>query len=232
VLNCTNYRNRSLDADLAQSIDGLSTILQVNCLSVVLLRLFNIYNAGTEEQWEQEVQNYNEIQLPGLICMVDLFEVPRTVSPLMDSITPSSPNHMCVAGHNPPSDTLVLVDGFPVTAGSKRTTALFGSKFIEPHKIGLAGRNQKQIIFTFSDLAVRLEGHFILRYRFFDIFSSPCAGGSAKILAECYGGPFKMYSSKEAPPLKESTTLTKRLSNHGVPVKVRQKPRSPRKSKN
>ncbi|KAJ7813688.1 glycosyltransferase family 24 protein [Mycena olivaceomarginata] len=93
--------DRSLDADLAQSIDGLSTILQVNCLSVVLLRLFNIYNAGTEEQWEQEVQNYNEIQLPGLICTVDLFEVPRTVSPLMDSITPSSPNHMCVAGHKP-----------------------------------------------------------------------------------------------------------------------------------
>ncbi|KAJ7342427.1 velvet factor-domain-containing protein [Mycena albidolilacea] len=200
----------------------------------VLLRLFNVYNAGTEEQWEQEVQNYNEIQLPGLLCMADLFEIPRTVSPLMDSITPSSPNHICVAAYKLPSDTLVLVDGSPVTAGSKRTTALFGSKFIEPHKIGLAGRNQnqKQIIFTFSDLAVRLEGNFILRYRFLDIFSSPCAGGSAKILAECYGGPFKMYSSKEAPSLKESTTLTKCLSYHGVPVKVRQKPRSPRKSKN
>jgi hypothetical protein len=85
--------------------------------------------------------------------MVDLFEVPRTVSPLMDSITPSSANHMCVAGHKPPSDTLVLVDGFPVTAGSKRTTALFGSKFIEPHKI----ENQKQIIFTFSVSARSLD---------------------------------------------------------------------------
>ncbi|KAJ7032381.1 velvet factor-domain-containing protein [Mycena alexandri] len=113
-----------------------------------------------------------------------------------------------------------------------RTHWLFGAKFVEPHAIGFGESGQKHLLFTFSDLAVRLEGHFILRYRFFDIFSNPAGSASSRILAECHGQPFKMYSSKDAPSLKESTMLTKRLGNYGVPVKIRKRRRSPRKKKN
>ncbi|KAF8145392.1 velvet factor-domain-containing protein, partial [Mycena galopus ATCC 62051] len=207
---------------------------------VALLRLFNVYNAGTSKEWEQEVENYNDIPLTGLICMVDLFEVSQTMRDIHNPPTNGTPGvrmtleyHTGATGNGLPHDTLVLIDGHPVTENSKRTMSLFGTKFVEPHKIGFPGKNQKQILFTFSvsALAVRLEGHFILRYRFFDIFSSPRTDGSSTILAECYGAPIKIYSSKEAPPLKESTTLTKRLASHGVPVKVRHKPRSSRKLK-
>ncbi|KAF7360748.1 Velvet domain-containing protein [Mycena venus] len=218
---------------------------------VVLLRLFHVYNAGTNKQWEQEVQNYDDIPLTGLICMADLFEFPRSIRPPFNLQPPlstnSNPNPYSIgtlssnmasdrqypihgAESRLPPDTLVLIDGYPITESSRRTASLFGTKFVEPHRIGWTGNNQKQILFTFSDLAVRLEGYFILRYRFFDIFADPHTA-SSPMLAECYGGPFKIYSSKEAPALKESTMLTKLLANHGVPVKVRQKARSPRKYK-
>ncbi|KAJ6489846.1 velvet factor-domain-containing protein [Mycena sanguinolenta] len=200
---------------------------------VVLLRLFDVFNAGTCEGWEQEVQNYDDIPLTGLICTVDLFEVPFSLRepsfitgnhslPSTGTRSPFDPHHrICATGHNDglPPDTLTLIDGYPVTERSKRTALLFGTKFVEPHKVTFPGKNQKQIVFAFSDLAVKLGGHFILRYRFFDIFSNGKPDGSSNILAECYGGSFKIYSSKGAPPLKESTTITKCLAKHGVSVR-------------
>ena len=60
-------------------------------------------------------------------------------------------------------------------------------------------------------MAVKIAGVFILRYRVFDLFSR--AGtkedGDASITAETYGGPFRVYSTKDFPGLPPSTTLTK-----------------------
>lgn len=57
---------------------------------------------------------------------------------------------------------------------------------------------------------MRNEGTFILRYRVFNIFGK-VAGRMTEIpvLAECYGGPFRIYSTKEFPGLRPSTELTK-----------------------
>lgn len=195
--------------------------------------------------------------------MVDLFEISRTghvtagppdspsgfldnssYFPIETSSIATTPDvHVCIPSSQVPPDTLAFADGYPVTERAKRTASLFGTKFVEPHKIHFPREGQKQILFTFSvsspyvsdqprvakvkqDLAVRLEGYFILRlakcssdyrvlratlsrYRFFDIFCSPPGQGSSPILAECYGGSFRIYSSKEAPSLGESTALTK-----------------------
>ncbi|KAJ6489848.1 velvet factor-domain-containing protein [Mycena sanguinolenta] len=212
---------------------------------VVLLRLFNVFNAGTCEGWEQEVQNYDDIPLTGLICTVDLFEVPFSLGeppfstgnhslPPTGTRSPLDPHYRIRAAEysdGQPPDTLTLIHGYPVTERSKRTALLFGTKFVEPHKVTFPGKNQKQIVFTFSDLAIKLEGHFILRYRFFDLFSNDKPDGSSSILAECYGSSFKIYPSKEAPPLQESTTLTKCLAKQGVSVRVRKNPRPSRQTK-
>jgi hypothetical protein len=61
-----------------------------------------------------------------------------------------------------------------------------------------------------KDLAVKIEGSFVLRYRVFDIFSKPYnQRDDLAIQAECYGGPFRVYSTKEFPGLQASTDLTK-----------------------
>ncbi|KAJ7264048.1 hypothetical protein B0H12DRAFT_272519 [Mycena haematopus] len=193
------------------------------------------------KDWEQEIQNYDDIPLIGLICMVDLFEVPFSLQPSCitgnrtspfigttgaSSMTPDTPYNTRATEYGLPPNTLTLIHGYRVTESSKRTTSLFGTKFVEPHKITFPGKNQKQIVFTLS-----LEGYFILRYRFFDLFYNRKSDGCSTILAETYGESFKIYSSKEAPPLKESTSLTKCLAKHGVPVKIRNNARSPRKNK-
>ncbi|KAJ7765335.1 velvet factor-domain-containing protein [Mycena metata] len=165
---------------------------------VVLLRFFEILDAGTAQEREMEIQTYHDILLAGLMCMAELFELPENLGFY------HAPDNGCL----------------------NRTPWLFGAKFVEPYAIKSDETGQKHLLFTFSDLAVQLEGHFLLRYRFFDIFSNP-----SRILAECHGEPFRMYSSKKAPSLKESTTLTKRLGTQGVPVKIRKRRRAPRKNK-
>ena len=60
-----------------------------------------------------------------------------------------------------------------------------------------------------QDLAVRREGVFILRYRAFDLCSGVPGNPHAPVLAELYGGPFKVYSTREFPGLDPSTDLTK-----------------------
>ncbi|KAJ7185206.1 velvet factor-domain-containing protein [Mycena filopes] len=196
---------------------------------VVLLRLFQVVDVGTDEDREVEIQTYDDISLAGLICMAELFEVAgnRLSYPPTVKYSTTAQDTSYPAGPPPYPESPALKTHDPISERLNRTNWLFGAKFIEPHAVGFGVNNQKHVLFTFSDLAVRLEGNFVLRYRLFDIFSA-----SSKALAECYGQPFKMYSSKDAPPLKKSSMLTKRLSNYGVPVKVRKQPRLPRKNRN
>lgn len=56
---------------------------------------------------------------------------------------------------------------------------------------------------------MRNEGTFILRYRVFNIFGKVQGKTEIPVLAECYGGPFRIYSTKEFPGLRPSTDLTK-----------------------
>lgn len=56
---------------------------------------------------------------------------------------------------------------------------------------------------------MKIEGTFILRYRMFDLFSKSQQTGSLPVQAECYGGMFRIYSTKEFPGLQASTELTK-----------------------
>ncbi|KAJ3507404.1 hypothetical protein NLJ89_g6322 [Agrocybe chaxingu] len=81
-----------------------------------------------------------------------------------------------------------------------------------------------------DDLAVKIEGTFILRYRMFDIFSRPFTQqNELAITAETYGGPFRVYSTKEFPGLAASTELTKHLARWGVRLNIRETERRRRK---
>jgi hypothetical protein len=60
-----------------------------------------------------------------------------------------------------------------------------------------------------QDLAVKIEGDFFLRYRTFDLFSRTASLVDVPVQAECYGGSFHIYSTKEFPGLQPSTELSK-----------------------
>ncbi|KAI0918088.1 hypothetical protein AcV5_002864 [Taiwanofungus camphoratus] len=53
-----------------------------------------------------------------------------------------------------------------------------------------------------------MEGAFVLRYRAFSV-TSQAGAGAPPVLAECVGGPFRVFSIKAFPGLRASTDLTK-----------------------
>ncbi|KAF7986691.1 hypothetical protein HWV62_20206 [Athelia sp. TMB] len=122
----------------------------------------------------------------------------------------------------------------------KRTQALVGALFVQPVIVNLNGKHS--LVFAFpvggiarylphnlADLSVRLEGDFILRYRVFDMFSKPEGMDDVPILAECYGGRFRVYESRDFPGLPPSTDLTKELARWGVRLNVRETQRKVKK---
>ncbi|KAG1721465.1 hypothetical protein EDB19DRAFT_1646484, partial [Suillus lakei] len=80
-----------------------------------------------------------------------------------------------------------------------------------------------------QDLAVKIEGDFLLRYRIFDLFSRISSLVDVLVQAECYGGPFHIYSTKEFPGLQPSTELSKQLSRYGVRLNTRETERKRKK---
>ncbi|KAJ3514301.1 hypothetical protein NLJ89_g2448 [Agrocybe chaxingu] len=143
---------------------------------------------------------------------------------------------------------LCTVDLFPVpapgsqgalTEASKQTQALAGTIFVQPAVVDNHGR--KSLLFTLGDLSVKNEGTFILRYRIFDVLSTPLVQQNPLgFIAEARSAPFRVYSNTDFPGFAPSTELTKasflsvikeglvshgptkQLSRSGVKVKVRE----------
>ncbi|KAE9406539.1 hypothetical protein BT96DRAFT_810687 [Gymnopus androsaceus JB14] len=190
---------------------------------------------------------HGEIQILGLLCTVDLFPVidpdsPGTRSGHKRSYSTSSSSTTTSNGYSPttsyssrsttngsgaPNDVIHWVGNIPITESSKVTDALVGATFVQPQFIDL--ESKKALIFVFPDLAVKNEGTFLLRYRMFDLFSKAEGRDDRPIQAECYGGPFRVYSTKEFPGLQASTELTKLISRYGVRLNIRETERKRRR---
>ncbi|KAF5380396.1 hypothetical protein D9615_004527 [Tricholomella constricta] len=133
--------------------------------------------------------------------------------------TPPRQSLLCRVPPEPPQDIVCRLGNHFVTESSKLTRALVGEKFVEPVLVEYMGK--KVLVFVFSDLAVQREGSFILRYRVFDIYSFVLPGTYCPVQTELYGGPFKVYSTRDFPGLSASTELTKSLSKYGVRLATR-----------
>ncbi|KAH9888990.1 velvet factor, partial [Cubamyces lactineus] len=213
---------------------------------VVVCRLFQLVDRPSGPPLEVEI---DPEQILGAICHVDLFPVPDDIDPSVNPVTSASAHHIrqhqdqytavLPPIHSGPSsshvhpltsagDELVAwIGSFPIHEKSKYTTMLSGATFMQSAVIDYKGK--KTAMFVFSDLAVKIEGTFVLRYRAFTLFSECAQEPHMPVLAECFGGMFKIYSTKEFPGLLASTELTKRLALHGVRVNLRETPRRRRK---
>ncbi|KZP33386.1 hypothetical protein FIBSPDRAFT_810621 [Athelia psychrophila] len=208
---------------------------------VVLLKLYIVNDAGTTAEKETEISDYEEVENIGLVCHVDLFPVSPAGAAPAGAAAMGTHNQFIPytsadfarqnAERNEPAHRLgpaqdVPVDGSLSTMScgfiehSKCTDSLMGETFVQPICMDFQGR--RALIAVFGDLAVRITGVFILRYRIFDVFSKHHPNDiKVPIHAECFGGPFRIYASKDFPGLPESTELTKALARWGVRVNVR-----------
>ncbi|KAG2159278.1 velvet factor-domain-containing protein [Suillus bovinus] len=114
-----------------------------------------------------------------------------------------------------------------IPENTKCTAALSGATFVQPVCIDYEGK--KALVFPFADLAVKIEGDFYLRYRAFDLFSRTVDLADVPVQAECYGGSFHIYSTKEFPGLQPSTEFSKQLARYGVRLNTRETERKRKK---
>ncbi|KDQ57083.1 hypothetical protein JAAARDRAFT_194263 [Jaapia argillacea MUCL 33604] len=160
---------------------------------VVQAKLFRVLHAETPHQFEEEIVNLDDVVESGLICHVDLFPVPSL------SGAPTTTG-------SPVSGIVASSGDHKIKEADKCTSVLAGETFVHAARLDYKGANV--LFFVFPDISVRSEGIFVLRYRFFDI-TSPISAGTHPILGECYGGTFRVYSTKDFPGLPPSTDLTK-----------------------
>ncbi|OCH85121.1 hypothetical protein OBBRIDRAFT_763355 [Obba rivulosa] len=159
------------------------------------------------------------------------------VPPSLSSLIPGMPGmglHSMVSIHgtsshvsDSPSDIVAFYDELPITENSKCTSMLAGTTFQDSSVVDLHGK--LSIVFVFSDMAVRQEGRFIVRFRVFNVFGQATGSCPVPVLGECFGGPFKIYSTKDFPGLRASTDLTKKISLHGIRTNIRARERKRRK---
>ncbi|KAI0351933.1 hypothetical protein OH77DRAFT_1523819 [Trametes cingulata] len=142
-------------------------------------------------------------------------------------------------------DIAAWYGSFAIREDSKCTTMLSGATFMQCSVLDYRGRKAAMFVFSVRvlplplplplahDLAVKMEGTFVLRYRTLNVFSQRSAPPYVPVLAECFGGPFKIYSTKDFPGLRASTALTKarlpHLALYGVRVNLRESERKRRK---
>ncbi|KAI9254278.1 velvet factor-domain-containing protein [Sporodiniella umbellata] len=74
--------------------------------------------------------------------------------------------------------------------------------------------------FVFSDISVRLEGIYRLKFTLFRM-----EGESVQALSSILSDPFQVYAPKSFPGMSESTFLTRYFSEQGVRIRIRKEPR-------
>ncbi|EJD01948.1 uncharacterized protein FOMMEDRAFT_141163 [Fomitiporia mediterranea MF3/22] len=163
------------------------------------------------------------------------WESASPISPMSPYAFHSHPNHAhahslstTIRGINASIGAPIDPDALPPPSeADKLSRVLFGESYAHACSIlDLSGR--PTLYFVFADLSVKLEGLFRPRYRFFDLFSRTGDSADVPILAQCFGGAFAVYSTKEFPGLKASTPLTKHLSRWGIRVNIRETERKRR----
>ncbi|EIN12710.1 hypothetical protein PUNSTDRAFT_130958 [Punctularia strigosozonata HHB-11173 SS5] len=202
---------------------------------------FRVHAGGAGVTTETEIESPDKIRIEGFVCNVDLFPVPTNWHERGGPSTASSSSSSSHAVNHPTTvtpasyaqkathpDILAYVGEHPLRESSMCSGDLAGGRFVEAIRLDYGGKNRT--LFPFPDLSVKTEGFFCLRYRIFDILAAAEGKGSIPVLAECFGGVFRIYGSKGFPGLKVSTELTKLIAIHGHPnVKVRQTERKRRK---
>ncbi|TFK82175.1 hypothetical protein K466DRAFT_311269 [Polyporus arcularius HHB13444] len=210
---------------------------------VLQVRFFEMHGAGTSRQWEEEILGYDDTLMLGMVCQVDLFPVvveaettqtsvnsngalpftpplrPTTLKPTSGLLKAGTSTHLS----NSDDDIVAYHGNYAIRESSNSPEILAGTLVTTP--ITIAFNNREVLAYAFGDLAVREEGTFLLRYRVFDVFSKSTDDGGLShripVLASCFGGVFKVWSTRDFPGLSGSTPLTKCLSLYGASVMIR-----------
>ncbi|KAJ1661123.1 hypothetical protein IWQ61_000059 [Dispira simplex] len=85
--------------------------------------------------------------------------------------------------------------------------------------------HRSQIFFIFSDLAVRTEGRFTLKFTVTRLGGNGYGALEADSITQCstMSDVFEVYSAKKFPGMTDSTELSRCLASQGVKIPIRKK---------
>jgi hypothetical protein len=86
------------------------------------------------------------------------------------------------------------------------------------------GAPVQQGVFAFTDLSVRQEGYYRLRFHLLELVN-----GEAVPLCQIDSDRFKVYAAKGFPGMEQSTVFTDILKKHGIRVRVSKSIRASKK---
>jgi Velvet factor len=120
--------------------------------------------------------------------------------------------------------------GPAVVSGRERSMCpLVGVTTTTIHRIVMASHDRTPAVpagvFAFTDLSVRQEGHFRLRFILFEI-----RAGEAVKLTQCDSEGFQVFTAKKFPGMEQSTWFTDLLKKHGIRVRVSKSIRTTKKT--
>lgn len=75
--------------------------------------------------------------------------------------------------------------------------------------------NQPATFFIFTDLSIRSAGLFRLQFRLFNFAFAEATNQNIPILAEAWSDPFRVYSAKDFPGMRDSSLLAEGLKELG-----------------
>ncbi|KAJ3413271.1 hypothetical protein HDV05_008257 [Chytridiales sp. JEL 0842] len=167
-------------------------------------------------------------------------EVDATMQQLQSHPTESHPPHphhllpsptAASAFHNPTSSSSTPPASPPTSSnipsasssGSNASTPLhiLVGNLVSPCHFLKDLQGRRSMFFVFSDISVRVSGHFRLRFQLFNIGSSTPAHPASPNLAVVYSKPFQVFHPKEFPGLSDSTMLSRCLAQQGVRIHIR-----------
>ncbi|WRT63694.1 uncharacterized protein IL334_000617 [Kwoniella shivajii] len=114
----------------------------------------------------------------------------------------------------------------PSIIGSKGVRNLYGNLHVAGVRVP-APEGGMGTWFLFTDLSVRQEGTYSLRFRCFDLTAiAPDLGVPAPCLVECQSQPFRVYSPRQVPPLPKPTELAEHFAKQGFKLNTRKNERT------
>lgn len=110
----------------------------------------------------------------------------------------------------------------------RQMTALVGVTNTTLHRVSIPGDQRHPAsskgIFAFTDLSVRQEGYYCLRFNLFEVLD-----GETLHRAEIFSEIFRVYPAKTFPGMAQSTEFTDILKKHGIRVRVSKSIRTSKK---
>ncbi|KZV79768.1 hypothetical protein EXIGLDRAFT_734305 [Exidia glandulosa HHB12029] len=208
---------------------------------VVQVRMYEVLDFGTPDERAEEM-DVDDIFLPGLVCAAELYpynpEFEDNPALYPDGCPPPAPiqpttgqdgSYVLARANVYPPDNLPRRPRVALPRAAAMQGQLHGELYQSAIAVpDIRGSAKRVVYFVFAELQVRLTGHFMLRYTAMHIDWTIQDTIRQPQLAECWGGVFAIYPSKQHPSMRPSSELTNHLSRCGSKLHSRHKARAGR----